>query len=149
VDPIKDLQRDVGELKVRVQTLESERPGRKPKPMIAPKQRDVCAIEPGRDSTTCPDASIYRYQAGCWGALCRSKQHAAYERRKVKKAGTPVSVRKKAAPTKAVAKKAPAKPSTNGTKKARPVRQAPVKQIARRPAGRPTKRPSKRVAALS
>jgi hypothetical protein len=148
VDPIKVLQQDVGDLKARVQTLESERPGRKPKPMIAPKQRDVCAIEPERDSKTCPDASIYRYQAGCWGTLCRGKQHDAYERRKVKKAGTPVSVRKKAAPTKAVTKKV-AKPSTNGTKKARPVRQAPVKQIARRPAGRPTKRPAKRVAALT
>lgn len=108
-DPIKKLQQDVGELRTRVETLESERPGRKPKPLLAIKQRDVCAIDPDSDSTKCPFASIYRYQSGCHGAKCRQKQHEAYERRKTARAnGKAVTVRVKP-PSKQIAKKVTAK----------------------------------------
>jgi hypothetical protein len=128
-DPIKQLEQDVGNLKVRVATLESERPGRKPRPLIAPKQRDVCAIEPDSDSTVCPYASIYRYQAGCWGTLCRLKQHDAYERRKDNRAAK-----------KTVVKKAP-------VKKAVAVAKVPTKKVTKKAA--PAKRVSKRVAKAS
>lgn len=141
-DPIKRLEQDVGQLKVRVATLESERPGRKPRPLVAPKQRDVCAIEPGSDSTVCPFASIYRYQAGCWGSLCRSKQHDAYERRKTNRARKTVKAVTKRVPVKAVTKKAPVK---KVTKKA-----VPAKRVAKAPPGfNATKRPTKRVAKAS
>lgn len=103
-DPIKTLQREVIALTKRVQTLESERPGRKPKPLVAVRERGVCAIDPDRDSTTCPDASIYRYQMGCHGERCRAKQHDAYERRKDDKP-KPVAVRVRGGAT----KKPPAK----------------------------------------
>jgi hypothetical protein len=117
-DPLKKLQQDVGALQIRVETLESERPGRKPKPLLAIKQRDVCAIDPDSDSTVCPFASIYRYQSGCHGTMCRQKQHEAYERRKSARTnGKAVTVRK---PTSKTAKKilaaAPVKKVTKATK---------------------------------
>jgi hypothetical protein len=109
--------------------------------MLAIRQRDVCSLDPSRDSTTCPDASIYRYQSGCHGAACRMKQHNAYERRKNgKETPTKVTVTKKAPP----AKKAPAK-------KVAPA--APTKKTAvpakatKRPTKRATKPVSKRTAA--
>lgn len=123
-DPIKKLQQDVGELRTRVETLESERPGRKPKPLLAIKQRDVCAIDPDSDSTKCPFASIYRYQSGCHGAMCRKKQHEAYERRKASRANgkavrtTTTSVKQIAKKvTKASAKKTASKVPTKRTVK--------------------------------
>ena len=129
-DPIKKLQQDMGELRTRVETLESERPGRKPKPLLAIKQRDVCAIDPDSDSTKCPFASIYRYQSGCHGAMCRQKQHEAYERRKaIRVNGKAVKVRaKKAPPTKQVTKQV----SKRVTKKTVPARKAPAKVPAKR-----------------
>jgi hypothetical protein len=109
--------------------------------MLAIRQRDVCALDPSRDSTTCPDSSIYRYQSGCHGAACRLKQHNAYERRKKPQA---VKVTKKAAKTPAPTKKAPAKRAAPATKKT-PAKKVPVaKTVARR---RITKAPAKRTAA--
>jgi hypothetical protein len=132
VDSIRKLQQEVGELRQRVISLESERPGRKRKPLLAIKRRDVCAIDPERDSTTCPDASIYRYQSGCHGAACRLKQHEAYERRKVKRAA-PVDLRsRKRTPAKA----APA-PAKRGARKAPATKRtvkAPTKRVSKRPA---------------
>lgn len=91
----------------RIHLLESERPGRKPKPLLVIRQRGVCAIDPNRDSATCPEASIYRYQSGCHGDACRLKQHEAYERRKTN--GVAVPAKKKATPKKTRTTKA-AKP---------------------------------------
>jgi hypothetical protein len=65
----------------RITTLEGERPGRKPVPLVALRQRGVCAVDPDRDSATCAAASIYRYQQGCHGDACRALQAAAYRRR--------------------------------------------------------------------
>jgi hypothetical protein len=110
--------------------LEAERPGRKPLPLIAIRQRGVCAVEPDSDSSVCPYASIYRYQSGCHGNLCRQKQHEAYERRKGNHRGTAVPV-KKAAVRKPAVKKAPAKKA------------APAKAATKRPAT-PAKVVSKR-----
>src|SRR5215831_458651 len=102
-DPLTQLQHDVTELKVRVRSLEAERPGRKPRPLIATKQLNVCAIDPSRDSTKCPDASIYRYQNGCHGAACRRMQHEAYERRKAARAARTKKTTRKVAVAKKVA----------------------------------------------
>lgn len=113
-DPVKTLQREVIALAKRVETLEAERPGRKAKPLVAVRQRGVCAIDPNRDSTTCEDASIYRYQMGCHGEACRARQHDAYERRKDRReTKTAVSVRS----TKKAAVKKQAAPSKKVTKK--------------------------------
>ena len=116
-DPIKLLQRDVGDLKVRVKSLESERPGRKPLPLVVFKQRDVCSIEPDSNSAVCPYASVYRYQHGCHGILCREKQHDAYERRKATRVpkAKKVTTAKAPAPTKRVIKKST--PVTSITKR--------------------------------
>jgi hypothetical protein len=125
-------------LEQRVEVLESERPGRKPRPLLAIRQRGVCGIDPTRDSGDCPDASIYRYQSGCHGDACRAKQHEAYERRKGNKPVKPVKV-KAVAPTKKAVPKTPLLPT------------APTKRVAKRvtkKAATPTtKRASKRAAA--
>jgi hypothetical protein len=127
-DPIKKLQQDVGELRTRIATLESERPGRKPKPLLAIKEADVCAIDPDSDSTTCPYSSIYRYQSGCWGTRCRQKQHEAYERRKL------VRSNGKASPVKPVkAVKSPAKAPVKAVKTApSPPPKKTVKKITKK-----------------
>jgi hypothetical protein len=133
-DPIKKLQQDMGALRTRVETLESERPGRKPKPLLAIKQRDVCAIDPDSDSSVCPWSSIYRYQSGCWGTLCRAKQHEAYERRKTARSNGKV---------KAVAVKVrPVRPTSSTAKKI--VAAAPVKKIVKKTPAKATKAPAKR-----
>lgn len=75
----------ISALEKRITVLESERPGRKPQPLLAIRQRGICGLDPSRDSATCPEASIYRYQNGCHGDACRAKQHNAYERRKTRK----------------------------------------------------------------
>jgi len=121
--------------------------------MLAIRQRDVCALDPSRDSATCPDASIYRYQSGCHGKACRLKQHNAYERRKNGKAPEVVKVvrpKKKAAATKtANPKAAPAtkrpNPKAPPTKRT-PAKKAPAttKTVARR---RISKAPTKSVSA--
>ncbi len=98
VDPEKDLAQRVTALEQRVQTLESNRPGRKAKPMLVLKQKGVCSLDPTRDSATCPDSSIFRYQSGCHGTACLAEQQAAYERRKnKKKPGTKEAVPQKKA----------------------------------------------------
>ena len=73
--------------------LESERPGRKAKPLIALRQDGVCAVSPDINSAGCPDASIFRYQQGCHGTACKLKQHAAYERRRDAKANKRIPVK--------------------------------------------------------
>lgn len=112
-DPIKQLRKEFTGLQKRVETLESERPGRKAAPMLAAKREGVCALDPSIDSTQCEKASIYRYQSGCHGHACRAKQRAAYARRQANAAarrrGTPVKVRKKAVVKKAPLVKTPAK----------------------------------------
>ena len=122
-DPMRKLQQDVTELKVRVRSLEAERPGRKPIPLVETKQRDVCAVDPDSDSARCPYASIYRYQNGCHGIRCRAKQHEAYERRKAAR------LAKKVAAQRLVAK-ALAKKTTKKTTAKRPA--AAAKRVIRK-----------------
>jgi hypothetical protein len=56
-------------LEKRIALLEKERPGRKMKPNIV-SEPGVCGINPDTDSSSCADASIYRYQQGCQGTKC-------------------------------------------------------------------------------
>jgi hypothetical protein len=130
-----DLRKDVVALTKRVDALEASRPGRKAKPMIALKQHGVCAIDPDRDSATCGDASIFRYQMGCHGDACRAVQHASYVRRKNRRAAEAVPRKKTAAKKvphppakKAPAKKAPAKKVV--AKKAAPAKKIVAKRAA-------------------
>ena len=161
IDPVKSLQRELQDFKSevgqRLATLESERPGRKPKPLLAYKERDICGIDPDRDSHGCPDASIYRYQSGCWGAECRLKQHQAYKRRQTsgsrRRTGDAVAVPmpKKRTPAKATtgpakrtikAVKTPTKAAPKTTRAPKVLKEAAVVTTA-------TKRPTKRVAKAS
>lgn len=64
--PVEDR---ISALEKRVEFLEKERPGRRMRPNVT-SQTGVCGIVPERDSATCPDASIYRYQQGCRGESC-------------------------------------------------------------------------------
>ena len=128
-----DLRQKVAALEQRVDTLEASRPGRKAKPMVALREKGVCAIDPNRDSETCPDASIFRYQLGCHGTACRGKQHESYERRKARKTTTAKKTAAKAvkAPVrKAPAKKAPS-PLKKPTKRTNPAKVAAKKAPAK------------------
>lgn len=63
------LEERVAALEEQVAFLQKERPGRKMKPNLT-SQPGVCGVNPEGDSTTCSDASIYRYQQGCRGVRC-------------------------------------------------------------------------------
>lgn len=72
-------------LTARVETLEKQRPGRKPRPVVVSEEH-VCGVDPSRDSATCPDASLYRRHRGCQGDRCVSISQEYYaERRATKK----------------------------------------------------------------
>jgi hypothetical protein len=150
-------------LEKRISVLESERPGRKPQPLLAIRQRGICGLDPSRDSAKCKESSIYRYQNGCHGDACREKQHKAYERRKLRKeaeakkierakkraakklesqagavkATTAAPVKTPAKRTAAPAKRAPRKtstPSKRPTVSKRPVAKKVTKTVSKRPA---------------
>jgi hypothetical protein len=150
-------------LEKRISVLESERPGRKPQPLLAIRQRGICGLDPSRDSAKCKESSIYRYQNGCHGDACREKQHKAYERRKLRKeaeakkverakkraakkleaqgvavkATTAAPVKTPAKRTAAPAKRAPRKTSTPSKRPAvskRPVAKKVTKTVSKRPA---------------
>lgn len=65
----KDFEQRVTALEQRVKLLESERPGRKLTPIVV-SEAGVCGIDPKRNSATCGDANVYRYQKGCRGTAC-------------------------------------------------------------------------------
>ena len=80
---MSDLADRVARLEAKVELLESERPGRKPKPIVVSIE-GVCGINPKQDSTTCPDASLYRYQHGCKGTKCKQINTVYYRARRRK-----------------------------------------------------------------
>jgi hypothetical protein len=125
-----NLEHEVARLIKRVDALEAQRPGRKAKPLIALRQDGVCAINPDIDSSTCEDASIFRYQQGCHGTGCKNKQHNAYQRRKDRPAvETPVAKPKRA--TKTVAKTPPPASVPARTPKPKPKPAMPAKKSRR------------------
>lgn len=85
------LAERVAALERQVDFLSKERPGRKMKPNLKSSPH-LCGIQPGRDSATCPDASIYRYQQGCQGDKCVKINHDYYAdyRAKRKKENRPL-----------------------------------------------------------
>jgi hypothetical protein len=83
-----DLEQRVVALEKRVQFLEAQRPGRRPKPMVAPNKVGICALDPDRPSDACEDASIYRYQQGCRGDLCNKANQDYYAEYRKKKRST-------------------------------------------------------------
>lgn len=125
------IEQRVDALEQRMHVVESERPGRKPRPMLAIRQRDVCALTPSLNtyekSIECPDASIYRYQSGCHGAACRLKQHNAYERRKDNKAVVVAPPRKRTSRTTTSPKTKP-EVTKRAAKKAPPTKSAPARK---------------------
>ena len=128
---VKTLEYEDAAKTKRIAALEASRPGRKAKPLIALRQDGVCAVSPDIDSSTCPDSSIFRYQQGCHGVACKTKQHTAYERRKVAKsaAETPVAAPKRRSPEKVASEPAPKRAVT---KKAGPVaKKGPAKKVGR------------------
>lgn len=68
---IERLERDV-------EFLKKERPGRKPLPILV-SEKGVCGLDPSRDSATCQDATIYRWQRGCLGTACEAKNRDYYD----------------------------------------------------------------------
>ena len=52
--PVLTEDQRLDSLEQRVEVLESERPGRKPMPLLAIRQRGVCAVEPDSDSSGLP-----------------------------------------------------------------------------------------------
>lgn len=67
--PTTNIEDRITSLERRVDTLESNRPGRKAKPLIR-SEVGVCGLHPDIDSATCTDATVYRHQQGCLGTAC-------------------------------------------------------------------------------
>lgn len=78
----EELEARLAALETRVKALEDNRPGRKGRPILI-SQDGVCALVPGRDSSICEEASLYRRQQGCKGTACirkASEYYAEYRR---------------------------------------------------------------------
>ena len=64
----------------RVTALENARPGRKRRLLLV-SEKGVCGLDPSRDSSGCPDASLYRRNQGCKGNACMIVSANHYKRR--------------------------------------------------------------------
>jgi hypothetical protein len=71
----------VGLLTARVTQLESQRKGGRPAKKITVHVEGVCGVDPDRDSSTCPDASLYRRRQGCQGIACARASSEYYKER--------------------------------------------------------------------
>ena len=72
-----DLALRVTALEERVESLEKGRSGRRGKPILVSIE-GVCGVDPKRESSQCPDASLYRRQKGCMGEACLAKAAEYY-----------------------------------------------------------------------
>jgi hypothetical protein len=72
-----DLETRIATLEAKVEYLEKGRSGRKGKPILVSVE-NVCGVDPAIDSSTCPDASLYRRQQGCQGVACSKKSSEYY-----------------------------------------------------------------------
>jgi hypothetical protein len=97
----KSLELRVASLEAEVEALKQERPGRKPKHILVSIE-GVCGIDPERDSTTCPDATLYRRQKGCKGHACLAKASEYYSEYRASRAAEEAALQ-------AAAKKKPAR----------------------------------------
>ena len=78
VTTIQQLERRIQQLEKDIEFLMKGRPGRKPLPILV-SEPGVCGIDPSRDSSKCPDATIYRYQKGCKGIACEARNRDYYQ----------------------------------------------------------------------
>jgi hypothetical protein len=62
----------------RVYELEQRKKGGRKSKQILVSAEGVCGVDPERDSSTCPDAGVYRRQQGCLGAACKAKASEYY-----------------------------------------------------------------------
>lgn len=78
------LEARLASLEARVATLETlnhPRKGGRPSKKLVVKAAHVCGIDPDRDSSTCPDASLYRRRQGCQGDACALASSTYYKER--------------------------------------------------------------------
>jgi hypothetical protein len=73
-----DLTLRVAALEERVESLEKGRSGRRSKPILVSLE-GICGVDPKRESSSCPDASLYRRQKGCLGDGCMRKAAEYYQ----------------------------------------------------------------------
>ena len=77
-----DLAGRVAALEARLDTLENKRKGGRPSKKLVVQAEGVCGLDPERDSSTCPDASLYRRRQGCGGVACAQTSSTYYKDRK-------------------------------------------------------------------
>ena len=80
----EDLAERVAALEARVVTLErlqQPRRGGRPGKKLVVQAEGVCGLDPDRDSSTCPDASLYRRRQGCQGTACALASSTYYKDR--------------------------------------------------------------------
>jgi len=75
------LEARLASLEARVKQLETVRKGGRPSKKITVKAEGVCGLDPERDSSTCPDASLYRRRQGCGGVACARASSEYYKER--------------------------------------------------------------------
>ena len=63
------LAERVSMLEEQVNLLLKARPGRQLRPVVV-FEDGVCGVDPDRDSSDCPDASLWRRSKGCRGTDC-------------------------------------------------------------------------------
>lgn len=69
----------------RLESVEGGRSGRRKRPMLV-SAPGTCGLDPQRDSTTCPDASMYRRNQGCKGEACRAVASEYHQQRQLRNA---------------------------------------------------------------
>jgi hypothetical protein len=72
-----DLTLRVAALEERMDHMEKGLSGRRGLPILVSLD-GICGVDPKRDSTICPDASLYRRQKGCMGDACKAKSAKYY-----------------------------------------------------------------------
>jgi hypothetical protein len=80
----EDLAERVAALEARIATLErlqEPRRGGRPGKKLVVQAEGVCGLDPDRDSSTCPDASLYRRRQGCGGTACVMASSTYYKER--------------------------------------------------------------------
>jgi hypothetical protein len=80
----EDLTERVAALEARIATLErlqEPRRGGRPGKKLVVQAEGVCGLDPDRDSSTCPDASLYRRRQGCQGIACALASSTYYKER--------------------------------------------------------------------
>lgn len=80
----EDLVERVAALEARIALLEKlqePRKGGRPGKKLVVQAEGVCGLDPDRDSSTCPDASLYRRRQGCGGTACVNASSTYYKER--------------------------------------------------------------------